>query len=187
MASRSTPQVLNDTIRESVDSLMRDKELRPAMQPQVELGEDYEQGKDAEITVALEVLPEIEASFDIDGMTLEKLVVPVTDAQVDEALSGIAGQNKSYKDAAKTKKAAEGDQLIIDFVGRVDGVEFEGGKAEGTPLVIGSGTFIPGFEDQLAGVKTGDEQDHHRDIPGRLPGRSTWPARKPNSTSPSRR
>ena len=67
-------------------------------------------------------------------------------------------QNKTFKDAAKTKKAAEGDQVIIDFVGSIDGVEFEGGKAEDAPLVIGSGTFIPGFEDQLKGVKTGDEK-----------------------------
>ena len=82
----------------------------------------------------------------------------VSDEQVEEALAGIAGQNKSYKDAAKTKKAADGDQLIIDFVGKLDGVEFEGGKAEDAALVLGSGTFIPGFEEQLVGVKTGQEK-----------------------------
>jgi trigger factor len=150
-------QVVNDTIRESVDKLLRDEALRPAMQPEIGLNEDYEQGKDAEITVALEVLPTIEAPS-TDGLKLEKLIVPVTDAQVDEALAGIAGQNKSYKDAAKTKKAADGDQLIIDFVGKLDGVEFDGGKAEDAALVLGSGTFIPGFEDQLVGVKTGQEK-----------------------------
>ena len=150
-------QVVNDTIRESVDNLVRDEALRPAMQPQIALGEDYEQGKDAQITVSLEVLPAIEAPS-IDGLKLERLVVPVTDAQIDEALGNIATQNKSYKDAAKTKKAAEGDQLIIDFVGKLDGVEFDGGKAEDAALVLGSGTFIPGFEDQLVGVKTGQEK-----------------------------
>jgi trigger factor len=150
-------QVLNDTIRESVDGLMADKQLRPAMQPAVNLGEGYEEGKDAEITVELEVLPEVEAP-ETDGFKLEKLVVPVSDEAVDEAVAGIAGQNKSYKDAAKTKKAADGDQLIIDFVGRTGGEEFEGGKAEDAPLVLGSGTFIPGFEEQLTGVKTGDEK-----------------------------
>lgn len=150
-------QVVNDTIRELVDNLVRDEALRPAMQPQIALGEDYEQGKDAQITVSLEVLPAIEAPS-IDGLKLERLVVPVTDAQIDEALGNIATQNKSYKDAAKTKKAAEGDQLIIDFVGKLDGVEFDGGKAEDAALVLGSGTFIPGFEDQLVGVKTGQEK-----------------------------
>ncbi|WP_375289989.1 trigger factor [Qipengyuania sp.] len=150
-------QVVNDAIRESVDSLMKEKELRPAMQPKVEMAEGYEQGKDAELTVELEVLPQIEVPS-TDGIKLERLTVPVSDEQVDEALERIAGQNKSYKDAAKTKKAAEGDQLIIDFVGKLDGEEFEGGKAEGAALVLGSGTFIPGFEDQLIGVKAGDEK-----------------------------
>ena len=150
-------QTINDVIRESVDSLMKDKELRPAMQPAVSLGDGYEEGKDAEIGVELEILPAVEAPS-TDGLKLEKLVVPVSEDAVDEAVQNIAGQNKAYKDAAKSKKAAEGNQLIIDFVGRVDGEEFEGGKAEDAALVIGSGQFIPGFEEQLTGVKSGDEK-----------------------------
>ena len=150
-------QTVNDVIRESVDKVMVENKLRPAMQPKVELAEGYEEGKDASLSVEVEVLPEIEAP-ETDGLKLERLIVPVTDEQVDEAVERIASNNKNYKDAAKTKKAADGDQLIIDFVGRVDGTEFEGGKAENTPLVIGSGQFIPGFEEQLTGVKTGDEK-----------------------------
>jgi trigger factor len=148
-------QVLNDTIRESVDKVMADNKLRPAMQPSVNLNEDYEQGKDAKITIDLEVLPEIETPS-LDGLKLERLTVPVSDEAVMETLTRIGGSNKSYKDAPKTKKAADGDQLIIDFTGSIDGVEFDGGKAEDAPLVLGSGTFIPGFEEQLVGVKTGD-------------------------------
>ncbi|MFZ9394880.1 MAG: trigger factor [Erythrobacter sp.] len=148
-------QTVNDVIRESVDRLLKDKELRPAMQPRIDLGEGYAEGKDAVLAVELEVLPAI-AAPSTEGLKLEKLVVPVSDAAVDEALAGIAGQQKSYKDAPKAKKAAEGDQLIIDFTGKLDGVEFEGGKAEDAPLVIGSGQFIPGFEEQLMGAKTGD-------------------------------
>ena len=147
----------NASVRESVDTLMREKKLRPALQPKVDLDQGYEEGKDAELTVELEVLPEIDAPS-IDGLELERLVVPVSDAQLDEALQRLASNQKSYKDAPKAKKAAEGDQLIIDFVGRVDGTEFEGGKAEGAPLVIGSGRFIPGFEDQLVGLKAGDSK-----------------------------
>lgn len=150
-------QTLNDMIRKSVDKVMADNKLRPAMQPSVELDEGYEEGKDASLSVELEILPEIDAP-EVDGLALERLTVPVTDEQVDEAVERIASNNKSYKDAAKTKKAADGDQLIIDFVGRVDGTEFEGGKAENTPLTIGSGQFIPGFEEQLTGVKTGDKK-----------------------------
>ena len=150
-------QVINDTVQSSVDELIKDKELRPAMQPAISLGDEYEEGKDAEIDVTLEVLPKIDAP-DIDGITLERLTVPVADSEIEETLQRIADQNKTYKDAAKTKKAADGDQVIIDFVGSIDGTEFAGGKAEDAPLVIGSGTFIPGFEDQLKGVKAGDEK-----------------------------
>jgi len=145
----------NTAVQESVNQLMRDKQLRPALQPKVDLGDGYKQGKDAELTVELEVLPEIEAPS-VEGLKLERLTVAIADSQVDEALKTLAGNQKSYKDAPKTKKSAEGDQLVIDFVGRVDGTEFEGGKAEGAPLVIGSGQFIPGFEDQLSGLKAGD-------------------------------
>ena len=150
-------QIVNETVRESVDKLMKDEKLRPAMQPSISFDESYEQGKDAKLDVELEVLPDVQAP-DTDGIKLERLTVPVTDEQVDEALQNIASQQKSYKDAAKTKKASEGDQIIIDFTGSIDGVEFEGGKAEGAPLVIGSGQFIPGFEEQLTGVKTGEEK-----------------------------
>jgi trigger factor len=127
-------QTVNDMIRESVDGLIADEGLRPAMQPAVSLGEDYAEGKDAAITVELEVLPEVEAPS-TDGLKLEKLTVPVSDEALEEAIANIAGSNKSYKDAAKTKKAADGNQLIIDFVGKLDGEEFEGGKAEDAPLV----------------------------------------------------
>ena len=150
-------QTVNDVIRESVDNLMKEKALRPAMQPAVDLEEGYEEGKDATLTVELEVLPEIEAP-EVEGLKLERLMVPVKDEQVDEALKNIADQQKSYKDAPKSRKAKDGDQLIIDFVGSIDGEEFEGGKAEDAPLVIGAGQFIPGFEEQLTGAKTGEEK-----------------------------
>ncbi|OZA94267.1 MAG: trigger factor [Erythrobacter sp. 34-65-8] len=150
-------QAVNDVIRESVDKLMAEQQLRPAMQPSVTLQDGYDQGKDAVLAVEVEVLPVIDTP-DLDGLALERLVVPVSDEAVDEAVLRIAGQQKSYKDAPKTRKAQDGDQLIIDFTGSLDGVEFEGGKAEDAPLVIGSGQFIPGFEEQLTGVKTGEEK-----------------------------
>jgi trigger factor len=150
-------QTVNDVLRESVDKLLKDKKLRPAMQPSVSLADGYDQGKDAVLSVDVEVLPQIDAP-ELDGLTLERLTVPVSDAQVDEALQNIAAQQKSWKDAPKSRKAQSGDQLIIDFTGSIDGVEFEGGKAEGAPLTLGSGQFIPGFEEQLEGVKTGDEK-----------------------------
>jgi trigger factor len=146
---------LNTAIREAMDKLVRDNKLRPAMQPEVTLGEDYEEGKDAELAVSLEVLPEI-AAPDLAGLKLEKLVVPVSDAEVDEALARLAGGQKSFAPAKKGKKAEDGDQLVIDFLGKLDGEPFEGGKGEDTPLELGSGRFIPGFEEQLVGTKAGD-------------------------------
>ncbi len=150
-------QAFNDMIRESVDKTLSDNKLKPAMQPKVELGEGYEEGKDASLSIELEVLPEVEAPA-TDDLKIERLTVPVSDDEVMEAIGKLAANNKSYKDAPKTRKAKDGDQLIIDFVGRVDGEEFEGGKAEDTGLVLGSGMFIPGFEEQLTGTKTGDEK-----------------------------
>ncbi|WP_395390797.1 trigger factor [Novosphingobium sp. BL-8A] len=146
---------LNATIREAMDKLVTDHALRPAMNPDVALGEGYEQGKDAELTVSLEVLPVIEAPA-IDGLKLEKLIVPVSEDAVTEAVERIASQQQRFE--TKDGAAADGDQLIIDFTGKLDGVEFDGGKAEKAPLVIGAGRFIPGFEEQLGGAKAGDER-----------------------------
>jgi trigger factor len=150
-------EALNTTVQEAVQKVIGENKLRPAMQPQIALGEGYEQGKDAELTVSVEVLPAIAAPA-LDDLALEKLVVPVSDAEVDEAVARIASQQKSFEDAKKGKKAETGDQLIIDFVGKLDGVEFDGGKAEDAALEIGSGRFIPGFEEQLVGAKAGDEK-----------------------------
>ena len=148
---------LNTTIREAMDKLVADHRLRPAMQPDVSLGDGYEQGNDATLTVALEVLPDL-AVPSLDGLALEKLTVPVSDAEVETSLERIGQGQKRFTDAKKGAKAKQGDQLIIDFNGKLDGVEFEGGKAEDQPLEIGAGRFIPGFEEQLAGVKAGDEK-----------------------------
>ena len=146
---------LNTSVQEAVQKVLADHKLRPAMQPEIALGEGYAEGKDAELTVALEVLPAI-ALPSLDGLALDKLVVAVSDGEVDEAVQRIAGQQKSFSDAKKGHKAAAGDQLIIDFLGKLNGVEFDGGKAEDAALEIGAGRFIPGFEEQLTGAKTGD-------------------------------
>ncbi|WP_414903297.1 trigger factor [Sphingomonas flavalba] len=148
---------LNSSIQEGVQKILADNKLRPAMQPSVELAEGYEPGKDAQITVSLEVLPQVPTP-QIDGLKLERLTVPVTDAQIDEAVARIAAQNKSWDDAKPTYKAKTGDLVTMDFVGKVGGEEFAGGKGEGMAIEIGSGQLIPGFEDQLVGVKANDEK-----------------------------
>lgn len=147
---------LNNTVQDSVQSLIADKGLRPAMSPSVELTEGYEHGKDAEVKVALEVLPEVpEAST--EGLKLERLTVEASEAEIDAMLNNFAAQQKSFEEAKKGHKAATGDLVVMDFVGKVDGEEFDGGKAEGASVEIGSGRLIPGFEDQLVGAKANDE------------------------------
>ncbi|WP_327754089.1 trigger factor [Sphingobium sp. SJ10-10] len=148
---------LNSSIQDSIQKLIADNKLRPAMQPSVELDETFEFGKDAEIKVALEVLPEI-AAPSVEGLKLERLTVEVADEQVDEAAGRIATQQGALEEHAASHKAKDGDTLTIDFVGKIDGEAFEGGSAEDVKLKIGSGQFIPGFEEQLAGVKKGDEK-----------------------------
>lgn len=148
---------LNITIREAMDRLVAEKQLRPAMQPEVTLGEGYEQGKDAELAVSLEVLPQLTVPS-LDGLKLERLVVPVSDEEVDAAVKRIADQQKSFKDAKKGKKAENGDQVLCDFVGKLDGVAFEGGSAKDQAIELGSGRLIPGFEEQLVGAKAGEER-----------------------------
>lgn len=153
---RAQGQVISETMQETSAKLFEEKDLRPALRPEVDMGE-YEAGKDLEYTLKVEVLPDV----DVDAFKapkLERWVAEVADADIDSALERIAGQQKSYKKAAKTVKAADGDAVLIDYIGRVGGEAFDGGAAEGHQLEIGSGTFIPGFEEQLVGVKAGDEK-----------------------------
>jgi len=148
---------LNTSVQEAVQSLIGKEKLRPAMSPSVELGEGYEHGKDAEVKVALEVLPEI-AAPSLDGLKLERLTVEASADAIDEAVLRIAQQQKNFKDAPKAHKAATGDLVVMDFVGKVDGTPFDGGTGEGMSVEIGTGRLIPGFEDQLIGVKANDEK-----------------------------
>jgi trigger factor len=148
---------LQSSIKEAMDQLVIEQRLRPANQPDVSLAEDYEQGKDVQLTVSLEVLPDVIAPA-IDGLKLERLTVEVSDDQVEEAIARIGEGQKRFEDAPEGTVAADGDQLIIDFAGSVDGVAFDGGTAGDQPLELGSGRFIPGFEEQLVGVVAGDER-----------------------------
>ena len=159
---------LNTAVQDSVQKLMSEKKLRPAMQPEVLLDEGYETGKDAEVSVRLETLPDVPAPK-IDGLKLERFNVEVDEPAVEEQLKQLATSQTRFEDAKKGHKAAEGDQVTIDFVGKVDGVAFEGGTGTDMPVVLGSGQLIPGFEDQLVGVKAGDEKQIEVSFPADYP------------------
>lgn len=160
---------LNTSIQEGVQSLLADKQLRPAMQPSVELADGYEPGKDAELKVELEVLPQVPAPA-IDNLKLERLTVPVADEAVEEQLRKFADQMKRWEDAKPTHKAKLGDQVTVDFVGKtMDGVAFEGGTGTDMAIELGEGRLIPGFEDQVIGVKNGEERQINVTFPEDYP------------------
>jgi trigger factor len=156
------PRLIGDAMQDAIDGAMKDHFEktgdRPALQPDVKMvnGEEWKEGSDVVVEMTYENLPPIPA-FDASKIKLEKLVVKADDKAVDEALKNLADGVKSYEDRKKGAKAKDGDQVIIDFKGSVDGELFEGGSADDYALVLGSGSFIPGFEDQLVGAKVGDE------------------------------
>ena len=150
---------LNTAVQASVQSLIAEQGIRPAMQPQVELDEGYAPGKDAEVRVSLETLPEIPEAK-IDAIKLERLTAEPDEGAVDAQIAQLFSSQKSFVPAKKGHAAAIGDQVIIDYVGTTaDGVAFEGGTGEAMALELGSGQLIPGFEDGLVGVKAGDKRD----------------------------
>ncbi|MBT2131153.1 trigger factor [Aliiroseovarius lamellibrachiae] len=156
-------RLMGEAMQEAVDGAMNkhfeDSGDRPALQPDVKMtNEDWKEGDDIEVDMSYEALPAI-PEVDLKGIKLEKLVVKAAEADVDEALANLAETAQDFKDRKKGSKAKDGDQVVIDFLGKVDGEAFEGGAAEDYPLTLGSGSFIPGFEEQLVGVKAGDELD----------------------------
>ena len=155
--------VLGEAMQESIDDAMRkhfeDTGDKPAMQPDVKMtNEDWKEGDDVEVAMSYEKLPDVPET-DFSKIKLEKLVAEIDDKDVDEALDNLAGSANHFEPRKKGAKSKDGDQVVIDFLGKVDGEAFEGGEAEDYPLVLGSGSFIPGFEEQLVGVKAGDELD----------------------------
>ena len=149
---------LSGAVQQGVQQLLAEQKLRPAMQPEVQLDEQYEPGKDAEVTVRLEALPDVPAP-DINGLELERLTVEPDEAAVDEQLQRLVEANKSWADAPKGHAAKLGDLVVVDFEGRVGKELFEGGKGEDMSIELGSGRLIPGFEDQLVGAKAGDARE----------------------------
>jgi trigger factor len=148
-------EVLEKTVQNKTGELIKDKDERPAMQPKIEVL-SFDEGKDLEFKVAYQVLPEV-PEIDLSKISLEKLTYELPESEVKEGLDRLAGYRKSYDAKAKTAKAKDGDAVKIDFKGFVDGEAFAGGEAEGHTLELGSGQFIPGFEEQLVGTKAGDE------------------------------
>ena len=149
---------LQGAVQDGVQQLLNDQKIRPALQPQVELKQDYAPGQDAEVSVRVEALPDVPAP-DIDNLELERLTVEPDEKAIDERVQQLATQSKRWEEAPKKHAAANGDLVVMDFEGEVGGKPFEGGKGEDMSVELGSGRLIPGFEEQLVGAKAGDTRE----------------------------
>jgi trigger factor len=157
-------ETVEQTIRDTNTQIFTERGFKLATEPKVTMPteekavDDILNGKsDLTYTVSIEVVPAIQLA-DFKSFTVEKPVVDVSDADIDEAIKRIADQNRNYVARAEGAKAETGDRVTINFKGSIDGTPFDGGTGEGIQVVIGAGQFIPGFEDQLIGIASGDNR-----------------------------
>ncbi|HEU5047746.1 MAG TPA: trigger factor [Rickettsiales bacterium] len=148
-------EVMEGSVNEATQNVLREKNLTPAMQPKVEVTA-YEEGGDLEFKIDMEVLPEV-PELDFSQIALDKLTCDIDEKEVDEAIERLAERNQNFVREKEGAKAKKGNRAVIDFTGKVDGVAFEGGAAKKFALELGSGSFIAGFEDQIVGAKEGDD------------------------------
>jgi trigger factor len=154
--------VVQNAVNEANQQIVADNGIKLAFEPQVRFPEDQavieaalEAKGDLSFTIAVEVLPKFDIA-DMSGVSLTRQIADVPDADVKEALERMAGQNRTYTTRGEKAKASDGDRLVISFTGKLEGVPFDGGTGEGITLDLGAGQFIPGFEEQLVGAKTGE-------------------------------
>lgn len=147
-------EALEQTVNETIQQLLKDKDIRPAMPPKAE-DVTFDEGKDLEYSLIVEIFPDID-DVDFAKVKLDRPVFEVSKEEIDEGLTRLAEQRKTWVPVEKARKAKSGDVAIIDFKGSVDGKLFDGGTAEKYPLKLGSGNFIEGFEDQVIGLKPGE-------------------------------
>ena len=154
-------EVIEEIVSEASQSVLQDRDLRAAVKPEVKLGSDMneviEKNKDLIFTMNCEVLPEIEIT-DFSKIKLDKPVSKPTEKDIKDALEYLAKQNKSFKEVPEKTKSKDGDQVTIDYIGKIDDIAFDGGTANDANLVLGSKSFIDNFEDQLIGLKKGDKK-----------------------------
>ena len=172
-------EMIEAAVREANNQIVTDRGFKLVREPQVTLPEDkgaveqvIEGKSDLAYTMAIEILPKIELA-DFKAIQLERLNAEVTDAEVEEALAKIAEQSRPFAAKGEGAKAENGDRVTIDFTGTIDGTPFEGGTGGDVALHLGSGTFIPGFEDQLIGVAAGEQRTVNVTFPQIYPARAS--------------
>ena len=162
MRKQFGPRLMGEAMQEAIDGALNEHMTtsgdRPAAQPEMKMAnEDWKEGDDVVVNVSYEKLPDVPAT-DLSKVKLERMVVKADDSAVEEALKNLAESPQAVAYEAKDAAAENNDQVVIDFVGKIDGEAFEGGAGDDYPLVLGSNSFIPGFEDQLVGTKAGEEK-----------------------------
>ena len=159
LKQRYTSSVMGDILESTVNSssqrAMEDKSLRPASQPKIEIT-SYEEGADLEYKMVLEIMPEI-PDLDLAKLSLERLYAEPDEAKVTEGLEELVKVHKRFEPSKASHKAEMGDQVLFDYVGKIDGVAFDGGTGQDEEIELGSGRFIPGYEEQMVGASAGDE------------------------------
>lgn len=150
-------EVMEKLVQESVTKLLEEQNIRPAGQPKVDLVSGTEEGKDLEFTLEMDILPDI-AVPDVSGLKLTRLTSKVSDDVVEKALGDVVRRNRRFETIEEDRPAGKGDVLCVDFVGKIDGTPFEGGSAEDVNVEIAGEGFIPGFSEQMDGMKAGEER-----------------------------
>ncbi len=167
-------EVMEELVQSAANDIVKDNNLRPVMMPDIKIT-SFADGKDLEFSVSLENMPEIKLG-NLNDISLTRVTAEVPAEEVEKALKYLANSRKETTKVEEDRVTKKGDTIMIDFVGAIDGVEFQGGKGANYPLELGSGSFIPGFEDQLIGKKAGDkvevkvtfpENYHAKDLAGK--------------------
>jgi trigger factor len=156
-------EIVEGAVNEASDQLLTERGLRPAMQPKLEVTKPG-QNSDLEFTIEMELLPEITIPA-FGDITLNKPVAAVTDEAIDEALKKLAEQRQTFVPVEEPRAAAQGEQLTVDFIGRIDGEAFQGGTASDVPLIVAGPGFIPGFSEQVEGLVPGETRTISVDFP----------------------
>jgi len=165
-------EIVQEAVAEYSQKAVEERSLRPAMSPNIQLVSTFDRvvdgSEDLIFTMGIDLMPDFKLA-ELSAIALNRPVTEVSDEDVENSLKRLASQQRTFEPKGDDAPAQDGDQLLIDFVGKVDAVPFEGGTAENAELVIGSGSFIPGFEEQLKGAKAGDAKTVSVTFPAEYP------------------
>ncbi|MBI1211562.1 MAG: trigger factor [Alphaproteobacteria bacterium] len=165
-------EIVQETVAEAGQKAVEERSLKPAMSPQVQMVSPVEKvvegAEDLVFTLGVDLMPDFTPA-DMSTISLVRPVSEVADEDVMESLKRLASQQRTFEPKGEDAAAVDGDQVTIDFVGKIDGIPFEGGTAENSQLILGSGSFIPGFEEQLKGAKAGEARQVNVTFPENYP------------------